>query len=239
MLRILASMMLRRWYAVAVAFVFVAAAGVYIHTRPVTYQQNVTLVLLSPSNNGKGATNTYVSPASNVFNDFSDTLPPTGLVLTEFFDNADVRNQVQTSDGEIRYSLSMTNGYNQQYPRYDQPTMQLIVRGSFPTGVEQTTESVLSVAAKELAAIQSASGSAATQLITLKPIYESAPLLANGRPARVEAGLLIAFVGWSIGLVLLAERWALARKRDDDEGTASGVLVSHAVGSGAAGAGRG
>jgi hypothetical protein len=185
----MATLVRRRWAAVAVVLVLAAGTTYMIKKTPPTYEEQGTVVF-STSTNPAG-TNPY-----DGYNVYSSQLITTAEVMVREMMGDQAMSTlaqvpVQTPEGSAGFNLALVNLYNQEYPDYGAPEATLTTQSSSPAAVHSAFVKVAQEVASRLNALQAAAGVPPKDRVDERIAGDTGPLMETGSPKRVYGGMIL------------------------------------------------
>ncbi|GCD91330.1 hypothetical protein [Nocardioides sp. LS1] len=203
--------LLRRWYLVVPGLVLSAVCAVLVMSRPGVYTTEVQVILVGP----KGA----LAEGTSLVSPEESLIAMAGLVEREV--NAGVPPEAATSEGVplegrgVRDGtlISLPNAGGQWNYNYVSPILSVQVVGPTPDDVVARRTSAVARIDRTLYDLQAADGIGPSRMISSRVVPQDPPvLLANGRPTRAAAGILLIGLVVVTSLTLLADRALLGRR---------------------------
>jgi hypothetical protein len=156
---------------------FTLMFAVYVKKSPPMYQESATVVFI-------GATK-----APNPYAEFTGDLVATGYVVMQTLNGPASAEQIARAGGSAAYSVGMANGYNLEYPVYNEPYGTLATMSRSPAAVEQTF-AVVSAQLGHILALQQAKVSPGSRVVA-HFVGNTGLTVVPGSSKRVYAGILI------------------------------------------------
>jgi hypothetical protein len=172
-----------RRHVVAVLLVLAVAAGVAynIKSTPPTYQQSVTAVFIGPPS----------TAFPNPYAAFNSALLTTAEVMTRFLMGPQGQQQVRVAGGTSDFAAALVNLYNEQYPNYSQPYVQISAASQDPGAAHSTFQVVTRLLVQDLAASQAQQGVPMQGRVRIHLTGDTGLLAQPGSSKRTFAGLLL------------------------------------------------
>jgi hypothetical protein len=168
-----------RRHLVAVLAVMVLAVGVAwdIRTTPLTYEEDATVALMAPGNNPYALLGHQLIPMAS--------LMTTTITSTAYVD------KIRAAGGTATAEIAMVNLYNEQFPVYGVPFIQISTESSDPAAVNRTFDIVVQTLRDLMSARQAQAGVPRASFISMKVVGDSGVQTPDGSHIRVLAGLAI------------------------------------------------
>jgi hypothetical protein len=185
----MATLVRRRWAAVAVVLVLAAGASYMIKKTPATYEEQGAVVFgtaTSPANpNEYDGYNVFTTPLITVAEVVVRAMMGEQAMSTQ------AQRPVLTPQGAAGFNLALVNLYNEEYPDYGEPEATLTTQSSSPAAVHTAFVQVSREVASRLNALQVEAGVQPQDRISEHVVGDTGPLLEAGSPKRVYIGLIL------------------------------------------------
>jgi len=174
---------LLRRHLIAVLAVFVLALWV-VHdfkATPMVYNDGATVVFKPPVS--KRYPNPYESGGGSI-------ITAAGVIAT-YVNGSEGQKLVTAAGGTLPYTAELINSYNQDYPNYSAPEVDVEVNGTDIGAVMRTYAAVIQVIKAQTVARQTAAKTPKVDRIALQVIGDPGPLAQPGSAKRSLGGLML------------------------------------------------
>jgi len=174
---------LLRRHLVAVLAVLVLALWM-VHdfkATPMVWNEGATVVFKPPIS--QRYPNPYESGGGSI-------ITAAGVIAT-YVNGSEGQKLVSAAGGTLPYTAELINGYNQDYPNYSAPEVDVEVNGTDMAAVMRTYAAVIQVIKAQTVARQTAAKAPKVDRIAIQVIGDPGPLAQPGSSKRTLGGLMV------------------------------------------------
>lgn len=174
--------LLRRHLVAVLAVLLLALWTVhYFKATPMVWNDSATVVFKPPIS--QRYPNPYESGGGSI-------ITAAGVIAT-YVNGSEGQKLVAAAGGTLPYTTELINGYNQDYPNYSAPEVDVEVNGTDINAVTRTYTAVIQVLKAQTIARQKAAKAPKVDRIALQVIGGSGPLDQPGSSKRSLGGLML------------------------------------------------
>jgi hypothetical protein len=174
--------LLRRHYIAVLAVLVLALWTVHdFKATPMVYNDSATVVFKPPVS--QRYPNPYESGGGSI-------ITAAGVIAT-YVNGSEGQKLVAAAGGTLPYTTALINGYNQDYPNYTAPEVDVEVNGTDIGAVMRTYAAVIQVIKAQTVARQTAAKAPKVDRIALQVIGDPGPLAQPGSSKRSLGGLML------------------------------------------------
>jgi len=174
--------LLRRHLVAVLAVLLLALWTVhYFKATPVVWNESATVVFKPPIS--QRYPNPYESGGGSIIT--------AAGVIASYVNGSEGQKLVAAAGGTLPYTTELINGYNQDYPNYSAPEVDVEVNGTDINAVTRTYTAVIQVLKAQTIARQKAAKAPKVDRIALQVIGGSGPLDQPGSSKRSLGGLML------------------------------------------------
>jgi len=157
-----------------------------------------------------GATVIFKPPIStrypNPYESGGGSIVTAAGVVAAYVQGTEGQRLVSAAGGTLPYTVQLINSYNQDYPNYPYPEVDVEVTGTDLAAVVRTYVAVIQVVNSQTAARQAAVKAPKIDRITTKVVGDPGPLAQPGSPKRTLGGLMLLTVVGIFAIAIFFER---------------------------------
>jgi hypothetical protein len=157
-----------------------------------------------------GATVVFKPPVStrypNPYESGGGSIVTAAGVVAAYVQGSEGQQLVSAAGGTLPYTVQLINTYNQDYPNYPNPEVDVEVTGTDLAAVVRTYVAVIQVINSQTVARQVAVKTPKIDRITTKVVGDPGPLSQPGSPKRTLGGLMLLTVVGIFAIAIFFER---------------------------------